>query len=275
MITKKIRSEYMKKFKDPKWETYSKCYEEMVKYRLTRRLLEHSHNPFFWNEGDSDSESSGSPIPLNKNKVEPLVVKDRTSSGCDRKAPEHREIQKPFEQNIPASEGAPHPLTENVLPETAPSIDGQAVDTRKVGETEEERTGRAPDGPKLPEEEPAEQPKAKHSKRPLKLRGPLRRLKEPNKENTHPFALYGGGDNPTDMATKKTHNVRTSSTKEIHESALRAKTRREVERQMQTQQVDRRRAQSADLEKTVKTQMASDYNPWVTEYMRCFSTRSR
>ena len=67
MITKKIRSEYMKKFKDPKWETYSKCYEEMVKYRLARRLLEHSHNPFFWNERDSDSESSGSPFPPNKN----------------------------------------------------------------------------------------------------------------------------------------------------------------------------------------------------------------
>lgn len=64
MLTKRIRSEYMKKFKDPKWETYSKCYEEMLKYRMTRRLLEHTHNPLFWSGSDSDSESGGrSPPP--------------------------------------------------------------------------------------------------------------------------------------------------------------------------------------------------------------------
>lgn len=71
MVTKRIRSEYMKKFKDPKWETYTRCYEEMLKYRLTRRLLEQTHNPWFWSGSDSDSESGGkSPPPPNKNQVE-------------------------------------------------------------------------------------------------------------------------------------------------------------------------------------------------------------
>lgn len=73
MVTKRIRSEYMKKFKDPKWETYTKCYEEMLKYRLTRRLLEHTHNPWFWGGPDSDSDSGGRspppPPPPGKNQV--------------------------------------------------------------------------------------------------------------------------------------------------------------------------------------------------------------
>lgn len=60
----------MKNFKDPKWETFSKCYEEMLTYRLTRRLLEHTHNPWFWNGSDSDSDSAGrSPRPPGKNQV--------------------------------------------------------------------------------------------------------------------------------------------------------------------------------------------------------------
>lgn len=31
--------------------------------------------------------------------------------------------------------------------------------------------------------------------------------KDPDKENRHPFALYGSGERQTDMASKKTHNV--------------------------------------------------------------------
>lgn len=31
--------------------------------------------------------------------------------------------------------------------------------------------------------------------------------KDPDKENRHPFALYGAGEKQTDMASKKTHNV--------------------------------------------------------------------
>ncbi|XP_068586421.1 centriole, cilia and spindle-associated protein isoform X2 [Cebidichthys violaceus] len=78
MVTKRIRSEYMKKFKDPKWETYTKCYEEMLKYRLTRRLLEHTHNPWFWSGSDSDSDSAGrSPPPPSKNQGLSLKVPER------------------------------------------------------------------------------------------------------------------------------------------------------------------------------------------------------
>lgn len=85
MVTKRIRSEYMKKFKDPKWETYTKCYEEMLKYRLTRRLLECTHNPWFWNSSDSDSESGGKspphpPHPPRKNQVRCEATRDGTEA---------------------------------------------------------------------------------------------------------------------------------------------------------------------------------------------------
>ena len=75
MVTKKVRTEYMKKFRDPKWETFSKCYEDSLKYRLTRRVMEHSHKPWFWEGWDSGSDSSGWSTPrLTRNKVVPLSL---------------------------------------------------------------------------------------------------------------------------------------------------------------------------------------------------------
>lgn len=71
MVTRRLRSEYMKKFKDPKWETYNKCYEDTLNYRLTRRLLEQTHNPWFWSGSDTDSDSGGrSPLAPPKAKPE-------------------------------------------------------------------------------------------------------------------------------------------------------------------------------------------------------------
>lgn len=78
MVTKRIRrTEYMKKFKDPQWESYSRCYEELLRYRLTRRLLENAHNPWFWSGSDSDSEAAESPARSTKTQTETVIVKDR------------------------------------------------------------------------------------------------------------------------------------------------------------------------------------------------------
>lgn len=57
MVTRRLRSECMKKYKDPQWESYAKCYEELLKYRLTRRLLEQTHEPWSWSGSDTDSEA--------------------------------------------------------------------------------------------------------------------------------------------------------------------------------------------------------------------------
>lgn len=81
MVTKKIRTEYMKRFRDPKWETFSKCYEDCVKYRLSRRVMEHSHRPWLWDGWDNRSDSSGCSTPrLSSNKVAPLSLPPPASS---------------------------------------------------------------------------------------------------------------------------------------------------------------------------------------------------
>lgn len=93
------------------------------------------------------------------------------------------------------------------------------------------------------------------------------------KEHRHPFALYGWGEKQTDTGSQKTHNVCASAPMhEIHESALRAKSRRQVEKRRLAAQ--RQRAHSADVEKNRRVKPASSENPWMTEYMRCYSARA-
>ena len=94
MVTKIIRTEYMKKFRDPKWETFSKYYEDSLKYRLTRRVMEHAHKPWVWEGWNSGSDSSGRSTPIMKNKVAPINVTStqlelkNESSSVPKDAPE-------------------------------------------------------------------------------------------------------------------------------------------------------------------------------------------
>ncbi|XP_020794702.1 centriole, cilia and spindle-associated protein [Boleophthalmus pectinirostris] len=272
MVTKRIRSEYMKKFKDPKWETFSKCYEEMLKYRLTRRLLEHSHNPWFWGGSDTDSDSGGrSPTPAGKNQTKEDPTEERELEECAAVR-----LNKVKER---ASD--PTVVPRLVLAEDENTIQGAAEEVleRKCdgggevnqlglpvlqGKQTQETTG--------PKSQLTSRQGRSQRVRPL----PTQQIKEDSKQNRHPFVLYASGEKDSDIARRKTHNVRpVASTKEIHESALRAKTRREVERQLQSQRAERRRAKSADVDKTRLKVVPPEFNPWLTEYMRCFSARSR
>uniref|UniRef100_A0A8D0G2Z4 Centriole, cilia and spindle associated protein n=1 Tax=Sphenodon punctatus TaxID=8508 RepID=A0A8D0G2Z4_SPHPU len=95
---------------------------------------------------------------------------------------------------------------------------------------------------------------------------------DPVKEDKHPFALYGWGEKQTDTGSRKTHNVCASASEnEIHESALRAKNRRQVEKRKLSQ----RRVRSADVERNWRIKSSPPDNPWMTEYMRCCSARTR
>uniref|UniRef100_UPI0037E7EDC5 centriole, cilia and spindle-associated protein n=1 Tax=Semicossyphus pulcher TaxID=241346 RepID=UPI0037E7EDC5 len=286
MVTKRIRSEYMKKFKDPKWETYTKCYEEMLKYRLTRRLLEHTHNPWFWAGSDSDSDSAGRspppPPPPSKNQVQTEPCGDRTEAELE----ECEGARKDREQEQQSRNTEPVPRLP--LQEEQESADhgSQLEGARETGVPEEERASSQGSKQKtLPHrgqnrvKDTGGRQKSKPSKQTWRAErvrpAPPRKPEEDTKESRHPFALYGSGEKDADMASRKTHNVGpAASTNEIHDSALRAKTRREVERQIQTQRAERRRAKSADPNKSRKL-VQQEYNPWLTEYMRCFSARSR
>ncbi|KAG7333940.1 hypothetical protein KOW79_002347 [Hemibagrus wyckioides] len=254
MVTKRIRSEYMKKFKDPKWETYAKCYEDLVSYRLSRRMLEQTHNPWFWDECGSDTESSGKCTPQEKTN-------------------EYRQTEK--ETGVLEEHGA-----EEAREPDMSHIRDQVTEDVKPQEKEEEKgTTLSPVGPVIPPEkyphvQSNTKSKPRHLYKTTRTKAKQHITKDIDKESRHPFAMYGSGERQADMASKRTHNVGpAASTKEIHESALRAKNRREGEKQMK--RMDKRRAKSADLEKLSKSKLVPDYNPWMTEYMRCFSARSQ
>ncbi|XP_072533109.1 centriole, cilia and spindle-associated protein [Salminus brasiliensis] len=272
MVTKRIRSEYMKRFKDPKWETYAKCYEDLVKYRLSRRLLEQTHNPWFWGEWGSDTESSGKSTPLSKSKVEPLQVKEETSP-TPRSAKETPEAAAPQQEPVHQREVTHSPIeqvTEDV--ETQEKEEAKSREASPVASVVQLDTDTCI--PSKTKSRPQYLRKLSKSKTKHQIPKDMGSTKDIDKESRHPFAMYGSGEKQAEMASKKTHNVGpAASTKEIHESALRAKTRREVEKQMK--RVDKRRAKSADLEKMSTSKIVPDYNPWMTEYMRCFSARSR
>ncbi|XP_073320146.1 centriole, cilia and spindle-associated protein [Pagrus major] len=290
MVTKRIRSEYMKKFKDPKWETYTKCYEEMLKYRLTRRLLEHTHNPWFWSGSDTDSDSGGrSPLPPGRNQVGAETSRDRTQA----------ELEECEGARMDRSTGTVPRLALQEEEESVSAVHGQQLegaretrvpeedqrDEHREDQREEQRATKQSAVARREQDrerdaggpQQSKPPRSsKHTWRSQRVRpAATRQPIEDSKDSRHPFALYGSGEKDADIASRKTHNVGpAASTKEIHESALRAKTRREVERQIQTQRTERRRAKSADVDKA-RTLVHPEFNPWLTEYMRCFSARSR
>ncbi|KAJ8393257.1 hypothetical protein AAFF_G00063290 [Aldrovandia affinis] len=257
MVTK---TEYMKKFKDPKWETHSKCYEDLLNYRLSRRMLEQSHNSFFW--GSCENDSSGKSTPKN-NKIDPLIAKETL---------EHNEQENELND---ASELV---ALSRIEPQgdTYPSTGGQDAECGQLHRDRGTEVKQG-EGSRASDSESVQSGHVLAKPRRLRKPKPTRAKCEPQQTSVgdkHPFALYGWAEQRADIAGKKTHNVRpAASTKEIHASALRAKSRREVEKRLKT--ADRRRVRSAGLEKVHKTKPIPDYNPWMTEYMRCFSTRSR
>lgn len=94
-VARKIRSEYMKKFRDPKWDTFSKNYEDSVKYRVTRRVMEQTHKPLFWDGWDSGSDSSGRSSPKLRESLEPLLAKLQTPLESRSENEEAQEVVEP------------------------------------------------------------------------------------------------------------------------------------------------------------------------------------
>uniref|UniRef100_A0A674P185 Centriole, cilia and spindle-associated protein a n=1 Tax=Takifugu rubripes TaxID=31033 RepID=A0A674P185_TAKRU len=244
MVTKKIRTEYMKKFRDPKWETFSKCYEDSLKYRLTRRVMEHSHKPWFWEGWDSGSDSSGWSTPrLSSNKVVPLSLPPPTA----------------LETNQRSSGPGPELPPQDEENEKVAVIDGgQATDDgpADIGSSDGE-PGNPPARPhrRNPRSEMGHQ-NSSAGKPPRAKSQPAISNKEIQRSNhclPH-LHLYGLFFQNTSDACVQTH--RGSSKRSSN--------------------LDRRRARSADLEKVVKqSQLNAVDDRWMTEYMRCFSARLR
>ncbi|XP_015283794.1 PREDICTED: centriole, cilia and spindle-associated protein [Gekko japonicus] len=258
-----VKSEYMKRYKEPKWEACGPCYQELLRYRLSRRLLEQAHRPWFWDgwEQDSASASGGSPSPPG------------TSSPP---AAQQREEEAAVTAEVP---GEPHPGRLDGVGETCrASLRGsEEEEQEKAEEKAEIKEPEKKSAGKERNSSTSHQPGSSPSRSALTSRGDRRQAKSPQRTERpkgakHPFALYGWGEKQTDTGSQKTHNVCASaSANEIHESALRAKNRRQVEKRKLSQ----RRIHSAEVERTWRTKSSGPDNPWMTEYMRCYSARAR
>ncbi|XP_067115473.1 centriole, cilia and spindle-associated protein [Osmerus mordax] len=295
MVTKIIRTEYMKKFRDPKWETFSKYYEDSLKYRLTRRVMEHAHKPWVWEGWDSGSDSSGRSTPNMKNKVAPINVtstplelkKERSSVPKD--APE-RELNFENDQmelnttytdvldNLPNSE----PVIENGLTESDEGTGKEVLLSSSLSD-ETQTDNRPLDNGSSDEETVRMQPKRCH-----RLRTPLsepgyRDSLHDDKQIPVQKTIRAKSQPPTSKENKQclsqadwTGRHMASVRKTPNEGRMSdasIQTRRESDKQGSN--LDRRRARSADLEKMQRSELTVAEDRWMTEYMRCFSARLR
>ncbi|KAM8878705.1 centriole, cilia and spindle-associated protein [Spinachia spinachia] len=273
MVTKKIRTEYMKRFRDPKWETFSKCYEDSLKYRLTRRVMEHSHKPWFWEGWDSSSGSSGRSTPRpGRNKTAPLSVARPAAGGRPRPDPpagegraEARAVEADVdaasaavvENDVSDASGGSAPATPN--PEDTDS--GPADSTSSEGE---------PAAPKRRPRRRGPRPSPAHRD----ASGgdePARRA--PRAKSQPPIGAKENRRPPSRLDWTERHAEIKRTPQDILTSDACVQTRRESGKRLA--EPDRRRARSADLEKTRRSQLTVVDDRWVTEYMRCFSARLR
>ncbi|KAM6206911.1 centriole, cilia and spindle-associated protein isoform 1-T1 [Sarcoramphus papa] len=249
---RRVKTEYMKRFKEPKWESCGACYLELLRYRLSRRLLEQAHRPWLWDGWEQDSGSGGGGGSSTAGSPSP------PGAGSPAAAQEEEEAA-----------AAP-----------APSEAGRATPEKEREDQEKQQRGeqeKTAEHTSVKEADKTSRTGRRPSRSALSSRNDRRSAKSPQKtdapkENKHPFALYGWGERQTDTGSQKTHNVCASaSANEIHESALRAKNRRQVEKRKLSQ----RRVRSAEAEKAWRIKPSPPDNPWMTEYMRCYSARAR
>ncbi|KAG8519343.1 Centriole, cilia and spindle-associated protein, partial [Galemys pyrenaicus] len=253
-----VKSEYMKRYQQPRWDEYGPCYRELLHYRLGRRLLEQAHAPWLWDDwgpaGASDDSASsassgaGGPAPQCARVSPPPPAEPAAREG-----PEPRALGTSAEWSAEAGDADAEEAEDTAPPEALPATDVKEKNEQQIRTKETE---------KLPKGTEPQQQSA------LFARGSRKMVKSPQRSSTkikekHPFALYGWGEKQTNTGSQKTHNVCASApVHEIHESALRAKNRRQVEKRRLV--AHRQRAHSVDVEKNRKVKAASSENPWMT-----------
>ncbi|XP_021533022.2 centriole, cilia and spindle-associated protein [Aotus nancymaae] len=266
-----VKSEYMKRYQEPRWDEYGPCYRELLHYRLGRRLLEQAHAPWLWDdwgpagssEDSASSESSGAGGPAPRC-APPSPSPPPPAEPAAQEEAERRARGAPEEQGAEAGGVEAEDAEDAALP----ALPGKDVEEKPEQPTRTRETDKSP-----ARTEPRQQPSALFARGNRKAVTSPQRSSSKIKENKHPFALYGWGEKQMDTGSQKTHNVCASApVHEIHESALRAKNRRQVEKRKLVAQ--RQRAHSVDVEKNRKMKASSSENPWMTEYMRCYSARA-
>ncbi|XP_058022619.1 centriole, cilia and spindle-associated protein isoform X3 [Ahaetulla prasina] len=209
-----VKSEYMKCFKEPKWEACGPCYQELLRYRLSRRLLEQAHRPWFWDDWEQDSSLNGSSgsSPSSQGTSSPPVIRQPEEEAAHPAGEIEAHSGDPGLDRISAP-------GEDVAssPEPAESPGGPEVDVQEqsagkaiVKKDERKTAGKQIDSSSGPQKQPLSQKSASGRQ------GDKKGAKNPQRTETtfgikHPFALYGWGEKQTDTGSQKTHNVRASA----------------------------------------------------------------
>ncbi|KAL2086991.1 hypothetical protein ACEWY4_018050 [Coilia grayii] len=271
---RRVRSEYMKKFRDPKWDTFSKNYEDSVKYRVNRRVMEQTHKPLFWDGWDTGSESSGRSSPKLRDGSDPSINKLQTASDSRNETDDTQDTTG----TVVVVNGQPADA-HSTMGDTSAVENGVPCETDhhcSSSETVPKRRVRR----RAPRSEPGYEgdiDKPRPSSAPKLSRAksqPAEREQRGEKEGRRSYMRPGWTERH--METRgRTPSIRASvSAGEIHRSEAAAK-RQDCQRWGGPGALDRRRARSADLEKTRKSQLSVADDRWMTEYMRCFSARLR
>ncbi|KAI7811229.1 centriole, cilia and spindle-associated protein [Triplophysa rosa] len=270
----KVRNtEYMKKFRDPKWETFSKCYEDSLKYRLSRRVMEQTHRPLFVDGWDSGSESSGRSSPK-LNEVDVSNGKHHTSSSESRN--EKAEVLNSLKPQVNGDihtdastvDGLP-PLENGFKTANGPS---ESIPKRRPRQRTTRLEPRYPD--KDLDSDTSHLSALRKSSRAKSQPPGNTNQRTSNCENRRSFIRHDWAENHIETRNRQTPNMRASvSAGEVHRADVGVQTRRESEKRGRGS--DQRRARSADLEKCRRSQLSIGDGRWMTEYMRCFSARLR
>ncbi|XP_057700548.1 centriole, cilia and spindle-associated protein isoform X2 [Corythoichthys intestinalis] len=291
MVTKKVRTEYMKKFRDPKWETFSKCYEDSLRYRLTRRVLEHSHKPWFWEGWDSGSLlSSGRSTPKSaswpgRNRVSPLVAvdeADQARSGSDARPPSERAEE--MATKAATTEAAATEVTEVAdVDATAPAeAPTENVVSAPPNSSIEPDTDDGPLDPPDSNGDPAEPAPTQrrrhnpsHSERELQNVSPVDLKSQRAKSQPPPGGANDNlwrrcNDAYSRKAATPNNNGRCDACVQTTKTSLRRRARSADPDKMRRSQQHRLTASATTVIPAVTTD-----ERWVTEYMRCFSARLR
>ncbi|XP_026082871.1 centriole, cilia and spindle-associated protein isoform X1 [Carassius auratus] len=275
IMSKNIRTEYMKKFRDPKWETFSKSYEDSVKYRLTRRLMEQTHRPLFGDRWESGSDSSGRSSPKLK---DGNVLNARHYSSSSESRKENAEVLSSWKPQV---NGEVHTDTSSAGESSLPLENGYK-DVTPNGPSESNlkrrQRHRAPRSePCYPDKElDSDESQLSLSRKPSRAKSqpPGSKERTSNRENRRSFIRHDWAERHIETRDRRTPNMRVSvSAGEIHRADVGVQTRREVRKGGRSS--DRRRARSADLEKSRRSALSVRDERWTTEYMSCFSARLR
>ncbi|KAM9792214.1 centriole, cilia and spindle-associated protein [Neosynchiropus ocellatus] len=258
MMSKKVRTEYMKRFREPKWETFSKCYEDSLKYRLTRRVMEHSHKPWFWEGWDGGSDSSGRSTPRpSRNKVVPLSLPRSSSSEGQQRLCE-LSATRPSDEPAVTSEDAAAP------PEAV--VDGNEVGGASDPPLVDATIDNGPVDSTSSDGEPANpRPKRRHRRRAPRS--------EPGRHDDKSGRKQRAKSQPPSCSRDAAWSAVRPDWTERH--AAQVGLQNLLVPRHSDHSAALRRARSADLDKLHRSPLTASDDRWMTEYMRCFSARLR